>query len=123
MWERPDDVFTGLDCKNAFGTVTRDAAMAEAAELCPELAPLLSALRCGAQPIFWLEQPGSKHTAHEVMDGCVQGGCKAQPAFCLALHRTLKALARSDVAEARRWRLWAYVDDLILQCSQADWGC
>ena len=41
------------------------------------------------------------HSAHEVVDGCTQGGCDAQPAFCLAEHQGLKRFAASAVAKPR----------------------
>ena len=122
MAASPGDVFTSFDSRNAFGTVARQAAAAEAKDTCPELVPLLMSLWVGASPTFWLEGPGGEMTAHQVVDGCTQGGCDAQPAFCLAEHRALKAFAQSLTARGKKWRLWAYVDDIFLQCHKEDWG-
>ena len=124
MVEKPDDVFLSFDARNAFGTVLREAAVAEAADTCPELLGTLLSLWCDVSPTFWLEQADGTYEPSRVREGCVQGGCDAQPAFCLALHRAFRRFAESPAARAHegQWRLWAYIDDVFLQCPHHAWS-
>ena len=103
MAESPHDVFCGLDSKNAFGTPKRQAAVAEAARSCPEALPLTQATWKGTNPFFFLEQSDGTFSKHEVTEAMVQGGCDAQPAFCLALHNALTHFDNAEAAKKFKW--------------------
>ena len=121
MYESPDDVFTGIDCRNAFGEAARAPAMRAAQQHCPQFARLLHNLWDGTQQNVHIpDGPGSTR-AVAVRDGFVQGGCEAAPAFGLCLRVAVDKFLKEAAQMCRAARVLAYMDDLYLQCSVTDW--
>ena len=121
MRSAPNDVFTTIDCRNAFGEVHRAAALRIADAACPSFARLLHNLWQGTHtPISIPNSPTTAHTIH-VQDGLVQGGCEAAPAFALALHEAVAAFLDMTDRAGIPCRVWAYMDDMYLQCDRQHW--
>ena len=121
MTTNPDHVFTTIDCRNAFGEVHRRAAISTASDHCPTFARLLSNLWHGpTTTIHAPDGPGS-HRPLAIQDGLVQGGCEAAPAFALALRQAIDAFLQQAETDGTPCTLWAYMDDLYLQCCRSHW--
>ena len=121
MAARPDQVMTGIDCRNAFGEVARRPACRVAAQHCPTFARLLHNLWDGVDQVIHIpDGPGSTRPIL-VHDGFVQGGCEAAPGFALSLRDAVDRFREAAVAAHRPCRIWAYMDDLYVQCAVEDW--
>ena len=76
LTERPDEIITGIDCKNAFGEAHRGPACRVVAKHCPTFARLLHNLWDGTHlNIHVTDGPGTMR-ALLVKDGFVQGGAR-----------------------------------------------
>ena len=121
MTTYPDQVFTTIDCRNAFGEVHRSAAIRTASDHCPTFARLLHNLWNGPDTnIHAPDGPGS-HRQFRIQDGLVQGGCEAAPAFALALREAIDSFLRQANTDGIPCTIWAYMDDLYLQCHKHHW--
>ena len=123
MAAAPDDIFVAVDCRNAFGCLRRETALLEAEQTCPELTGMFRSLWDGVSPVLLIDSPAGGQTRHEVADGLTQGGCDAQPAFCLGLNRVLRKVIAQCNERGIHVKLWAYVDDVVFQtapCHAAD---
>ena len=56
-----------------------------------------------------------------VTDGFVQGGCEAAPGFALCLPDAMDSFTREAARLKVRFRIWAYMDDINIQCSPLHW--
>ena len=115
MASAPNDAFVGIDCRNAFGSMSRAAVVAEADECCPGLSGMFRSLWDGVSPVLVVDGPGGASTLHEVTDGLTQGGCDAQPGFCLGLRRVLRRTDARCRADGISIHAWAYVHDVVIQ--------
>ena len=115
MQHSPYATFVGIDCRNAFGTLSRAAVVAEADRQVPQLATLLRAMWSGATPRMLIKQQDGSLADHPVVDGLAQGGCDSQPAFCLGIGRVLRDFQHRCQQAGFSVRLWAYVDDVVMQ--------
>ena len=122
MLEHPDDVFTGIDCRNAFGEALRAPAMRVADEGSPTFGRLLHNLWEGTDFTIHIPDGPGSHRPLLVQDGFVQGGCEAAPAFALCLAEAVRAFQCDAQSAERRCELWAYMDDFYLRCARADWN-
>ena len=121
MAARPNQVMTGIDCKNAFGEAARSPACRVAAQYCPTFARLLHNLWEGVDLVIHVpDGPGSRRPLL-VQDGFVQGGCEAAPGFALCLREAIDRFREAAAASHRPCRVWAYMDDLYIQCAAEDW--
>ena len=121
MAARPNEILTGIDCRNAFGEAHRAPACRIAAQHCPTFARLLHNLWEGTQlHVHVPEGPGVARPLL-VCDGFVQGGCEAAPAFALTLREAISQFQEEAAVAGRPCRLWAYMDDLYIQCSVDHW--
>ena len=111
----PYDTFLGIDCRNAFGTITRPAVIAEADAHVPQIATMLRAMWHDVTPRMLIRQRDGTLTDHPVVDGLAQGGCDSQPAFCLGIARALRSFQEQCEQHHIRVRVWAYVDDVVIQ--------
>ena len=95
--------------------------MRAAQEYCPQFARLLHNLWDGTQQHVHIpDGPGSTRDII-VQDGFVQGGCEAAPAFGLCLRVAIDKFLSEAAQIGKAARVLAYIDDLYLQCSVADW--
>ena len=115
MHHEPFATYVGIDCRNAFGMLSRQAVVAEADERVPQIATLLRSMWKGASPRMLIQQQDGSLADYPVVDGLAQGGCDSQPAFCLGIGRALRTFQQRCRAAGIRVRLWAYVDDVVLQ--------
>ena len=111
----PYATFLGIDCRNAFGTITRPAVIAEADAHVPQIATMLRAMWKDVTPRMLIRQRDGTLADHPVVDGLAQGGCDSQPAFCLGIARALRTFQEQCKRRNIRVRIWAYVDDVVLQ--------
>ena len=115
MAAEPYATFLGIDCRNAFGTLTRPAVGADTDIHVPQIATMFRAMWQAATPRMLIRQRDGTLADHPVVDGLAQGGCDSQPAFCLGIGRALRTFQqRCDQAHIAV-RIWAYVDDVVLQ--------
>ena len=118
MAQHPDRVFIGTDMRNAFGTMRRAYAFAEASSAAPPLAACLRALWAGASPRMLLDGPDGIEE-HRIIDALCQGGCDAAPAFCLGINRFLRNVTAACTRNGHEFEAWAYVDDIVLAVAPA----
>ena len=69
MEQSPYSTFVGVDCRNAFGTISRRAVIAEADQRMPRLADLLRAMWEEVTPHMLIRQADGSLTSHPVVDG------------------------------------------------------
>jgi len=121
MRDRPDHIFTGIDCRNAFGEAARAPAMRTADVCCPQFGRLLHNLWDDSRLCLFL--PSGPDAVDEVcvQDGFVQGGCEAAPAFALCLHSAVCRFLQEAQAKGQDCRVLAYMDDLYLECPPDPW--
>ena len=115
MAAEPYATYLGIDCRNAFGTITRPAVAAEADTQVPQIATLLRAMWHDVTPRMLIRQRDGTLADHPVVDGLAQGGCDSQPAFCLGIARALRNFQEHCAKRGIRVKVWAYVDDVVLQ--------
>ena len=115
MATNPYATFLGIVCRNAFGTITRPAVVAEADTHVPQIATMMRAMWQGATPRMLIRQRDCTFDDHPVVDGLAQGGCDSQPAFCLGIGRALRTFQERCDQQRINVRIWAYVDDVVLQ--------
>ena len=111
----PYATFLGIDCRNAFGTITRPAVIAEADAHVPQIATMLRAMWQDVTPRMLIRGRDGTLADHPVVDGLAQGGCDSQPAFCLGIARALRTFQERCAQRNIRVRVWAYIDDVVLQ--------
>ena len=117
----PNDVFTTVDCRNAFGEAHRAPALRTADQHAPAFSRLLRNLWHGTDTIIFVpDGQGSTREVH-VTDGFVQGGCEAAPGFALCLREAIDRFAAEADRLGARYCLWAYMDDIYLQCAPEKW--
>ena len=121
MAAAPQDVFTTVDCKNAFGEVHRGAALRTAERACPTFGRLLHNLWQGVDTAILIPDGPTTYRTINVHDGLVQGGCEAAPAFALALHEAVEAFLKAARTNDTPCQVWAYMDDLYIQCNPRHW--
>ena len=121
MASRPHEVMTAIDCRNAFGEAFRAPAAEVASSHCPGFERLLQNLWSDIDAtICTPDGPGSTRNLH-IQDGFVQGGCEAAPAFALTLRAGVDAFFREASKAGLHCHLWAYMDDMYMQCRREDW--
>ena len=122
MAANPTDVFTTIDCRNAFGEAFRNPALRTAHTHAPTFGRLLHNLWHGTRCTIHIpDGPGTTHPI-DVTNGFVQGGCEAAPGFALALREILDEVEQAASRRGWKYRLWAYMDDIFLQCKPDDWA-
>ena len=115
MASAPYATFLGIDCRNAFGTITRPAVIAEADMHVPQISTMLRAIWQDVTPRMLIKERDGSLLDHPVVDGLAQGGCDSQPAFCLGIARALRTFREQCAERNISVRIWAYVDDVVLQ--------
>ena len=73
MQQSPYSTFVGVDCKNAFGTLSRSAVTSEADVRVPQVSALLRAMWEGASPRMLIRQADGSLSDFPVVDGLAQG--------------------------------------------------
>ena len=115
MEQEPFATFLGIDCRNAFGTISRRTVVEETDEKVPQLGTMLRAMWEDVTPHMLIRQADGTVQPYPVVDGLAQGGCDSQPAFCLGIGRALRAFQHQCKTQGIQVRIWAYVDDVVLQ--------
>ncbi len=100
MAANPDHVYTGIDCRNAFGEAQRRPAMLRAQQACPQLARLFHNLWNATTTIIHIPDGPGSTAPLIVTDGFVQGGCEAAPAFALCLDYAFRSVTEDS---ANKW--------------------
>ena len=116
MASHPEDVFWSIDCTNAFGTLRRSKALQAADIHAPHFAALLRATWTDVSPTLLIDVAGNDTLSeHMVVDALTQGGCDAQPAFCLGLSAIIADLSKWCQSHGIPLTVWAYIDDVQFQ--------
>ena len=121
MVANPDRIFTGVDCRNVFGEALRGPAVRTAGPDCPSFARLLQKLWNDVDTIIHIPEGPGRARPTTIRDGFVQGGCEAAPGFALALAEAVEAFLTEAKAVGMFVKVWAYMDDLYLQCERQHW--
>ena len=116
---KPNDVLAPLDIRNAFGSVRWVDALRAVLNAVPKLAPLLAIQWYSMELKLWLQSfHGQSWHMLIIYSSLLQGGLDGHPVFCVVVCVVLVKI-RSDGRIEAVWlhiAVWAYVDDLLLQC-------
>ena len=120
---------SGTDCRNAFGCAHRAPALEIAEVECPTFGSLLRNLWSDVDTVVHVRAGAGEFEAIHVRDGFVQGGCEAMPGFALSLSTAMRRfqveagqLLDHKGVERDTVSIWAYADDLYLQCRPEEWA-